>query len=78
MDGIFITRLDIAVVLVYFLFIFGFGSYFGKYIKTTTDFFFSGRKFAWWVISISMIATIVGSYSFVKYSAAGYRYQKYR
>ncbi len=74
MHGVNITTLDIALVAAYFLFIFGFGSYFGRYIKSTTDFFFSGRKFAWWIIAVSMIATVVGSYSFIKYSEAGYRY----
>ncbi len=69
-----ISLLDQVVVVVYFLIVFGFGSYFGKYIKSTKDFFFSGRKLAWWIVAVSMIATIVGSYSFIKYSAAGYRY----
>jgi SSS family solute:Na+ symporter len=73
-QGIEIATIDKVLVVVYFLFVFGFGSYFGRYIKNTTDFFFSGRKFSWWVVSISMIATVVGSYSFIKYSAAGYRY----
>lgn len=74
MEGLQIATIDKVLVVVYFLFVFGFGSYFGKYIKNTTDFFFSGRKFAWWIISFSMIATVVGSYSFIKYSATGYRY----
>ena len=68
------TNLDIGLMIGYFLFVFGFGAYFGKYIKSTSDFFFSGRKFAWWIIAFSMIATVVGSYSFIKYSAAGFRY----
>ena len=74
MEGLEIATIDQVLILVYFVFVFGFGSYFGKYIKSTTDYFFSGRKFAWWIIAFSMIATVVGSYSFVKYSAAGFRY----
>lgn len=74
MDGLNITTLDQVLVVVYFLFVFGFGAYFGRYIKSTSDFFFSGRKFAWWIIAFSMIATVVGSYSFIKYSAAGFQY----
>jgi SSS family solute:Na+ symporter len=73
-EGIEIAAIDKILVVLYFVFVFGFGSYFGRYIKNTTDFFFSGRKFSWWVVSVSMIATVVGSYSFIKYSAAGYRY----
>lgn len=72
MKTIEVTLLDQALIAGYFVFIFGFGSYFGKYIKSTSDFFFSGRKFAWWIIAVSMVATVVGSYSFIKYSATGY------
>ena len=74
MEGFTISGIDQVIVVAYFVFVFAFGSYFGRYIKGTSDFFFSGRKFAWWVIAFSMIATVVGSYSFIKYSAAGYLY----
>ncbi|MEM9491660.1 MAG: sodium:solute symporter family protein, partial [Myxococcota bacterium] len=72
MAGTYGTTLDHVLIVVYFIAIFGFGSYFGRYIKSTTDYFFSGRKFAWWVIAFSMIATVVGSYSFIKYSEKGF------
>ena len=51
-----------------------FGSYFAKYNRSTNDFFYGGRRFSWWLISISIVATGVGSYSFVKYSAKGFEY----
>ncbi|HMN25689.1 MAG TPA: sodium:solute symporter family protein, partial [Ignavibacteriaceae bacterium] len=38
----------------------------------TTDFFFGGRRFAWWLIAMSIVATGVGSHSFIKYSAKGF------
>lgn len=68
------TRLDLYVMLAYFVAVVGFGVYFGKYSSTTRDFYFGGQRFAWWVIAFSATATTVGSYSFVKYSAAGYNY----
>ncbi len=68
------TPLDIAVMITYFVVVVGFGLYFGRYSSTTKDFFFGGQRFAWWVIAFSAIATTVGSYSFVKYSAAGFSY----
>ena len=49
-----------------------FGSYFSKYNRTTNDFFFGGRRFSWWLIAMSIIATGVGSHSFIKYSAKGF------
>ena len=34
----------------------------------------AGSGFSWWLIAFSLIATTVGSYSFVKYSLMGYKY----
>ena len=68
------TTLDRYVILAYFAIVMGFGAYFGKYSKTTSDYFFGGRRFAWWLITISIVATGVGSHSFVKYSTKAYQY----
>jgi len=65
---------DWVVMLVYFIAIMLFGSYFGKYNRSTKDFFFGGRRFKWWLIAFSIVATGVGSHSFVKYSAKGFQY----
>jgi len=67
-------NLDYAVMLAYFVAVLGFGLYFGRYTTTTRDFFFGGQRFSWWLIAFSCVATVVGSYSFIKYSAAGFRY----
>ncbi len=67
-------KLDYAVMLVYFVAVLGFGLYFGRYTASTKDFFFGGQRFAWWLIAFSCVATVVGSYSFIKYSAAGFSY----
>jgi len=61
-------------MIVYFLAIMLFGSYFGRYNRSTKDFFFGGRRFAWWLIAFSIVATGVGSHSFVKYSAKGFEH----
>lgn len=66
------TSTDWIVMVLYFLVIMIFGSYFSKYNRTTTDFFFGGRRFAWWLIAMSIVATGVGSHSFIKYSAKGF------
>ncbi len=63
-----------AIIIGYFVIILGFGSYFSKYNQTTSDFFFSGRRFSWWLITMSIVATGVGSHSFLKYSAKAYQY----
>lgn len=63
---------DWIVMIVYFLFIMLFGTYFGRYNRSTKDFFFGGRRFKWWLIAFSIVATGVGSHSFIKYSAKGF------
>ncbi len=68
------TTFDYVVIATYFVGILAFGSFFGRFSKSTRDFFFSGQKFAWWLIAMSMVATGVGSYSFIKYSAMGFKY----
>lgn len=68
------TSADYIIVVAYFMGITLFGVYFGRYAKGTSDYFFGGQRFAWWLIGFSSIATMVGSYSFVKYSEAGFSY----
>jgi len=68
------TLLDRIIIIAYFTLVMSFGAYFGKYSKTTTDYFFGGRRFSWWLIAISIVATGVGSHSFIKYSTKAYQY----
>ncbi|MBU1680803.1 MAG: sodium:solute symporter family protein [Bacteroidetes bacterium] len=68
------TQLDWIVLIVYMAAMLLFGSYFAKYNKDTNDFFFGGRRFSWWLIAMSIVATGVSSHSFVKYSAMGFQH----
>jgi SSS family solute:Na+ symporter len=68
------TKLDYAIMVGYFLAILAIGTWFGRRQRTLDDFFFAGRRFSWWWITLSLVATLVGSYSFVKYSQVGFRY----
>ncbi len=74
MNTIVGTKLDYAIVIFYFVAIFGFGSIFAKFTKSTKDFFYGNHRFSWWLVAFSCVASTVGSYSFIKYSAAGYSY----
>jgi len=68
------STIDYAIMIGYFGVIVILGMFFGRKMKSTEDFFFGGRKFAWWLIAFSMIATTIGSYSFIKYSSKGFQY----
>jgi SSS family solute:Na+ symporter len=79
MSGIFVegaerlgTWADYLIVVLYFVGILGFGVFFSRYSRSTKDFFFGGQRFSWWLIAASLVATGIGSYSFLKYSQAGF------
>ena len=62
------------IVIGYFAVVLGFGSYFARFNKSTSDFFFGGRRFSWWLITMSIVATGVGSHSFLKYSGKSFEH----
>jgi SSS family solute:Na+ symporter len=75
MDSVIQTSPSFWIIIFgYFAIVLGFGSFFARYNKTTQDFFFSGRRFSWWLITMSIVATGVGSHSFLKYSAKAYEH----
>ena len=61
-----------VVLVIYFAGITSLGLYFSRFSSNITDFFFSGRRFAWWLPTMSMVATGIGSYSYLKYSEQGF------
>ena len=69
-----VPTLDYIMIIGYFVSALVYGSFFAKYTKSTKDFFISAQRFSWWLIGLSCISTTVGSYSFIKYSEAGYNY----
>ena len=68
------TGLDYAIMVGYFLAMLLIGTWFGRNNTSTKDFFFGGQRFSWWLIAFSLVATTVGSYSFVKYSKVAFTF----
>ena len=68
------SLLDWVVLLAYFVVIVAAGMWFGQFTRNTGDFFFAGRRFTWWLIAVSCVATLVGSYSFVQYAQTGFQF----
>ena len=67
-----VTLAIIAVILCsYFMMVTFFGTYFAKFSSSIHDFFYSGQRFAWWLPFVSMMATGIGAYSYLKYSEQG-------
>ena len=68
------TELFWVILVCYVFFVLGAGLFFARNNKSTEDFFFGGRRFSWWLIAMSMLATGVGSHSFAKYASKGFEY----
>jgi SSS family solute:Na+ symporter len=73
-EGFVGSPIDLVVVAVYFMVILGMGAFFARFTRTSSDFFFGGRRFSGWLVATSCVATTVGAYSFIKYGSAGFRY----
>ena len=73
--GLDISNITLGIIIFmifcYFIMVTIFGTYFSRFSSNTYDFFFSSQRFAWWIPFISMMATGIGSYSFLKYSEQG-------
>lgn len=70
--GLHATLVVAGVTFFYFIAITAFGTYFAKFSRNLNDYFYSGQRFAWWLAAASMVATGIGSYSYLKYSEQGY------
>tara|TARA_B100001093_G_scaffold324120_1_gene309256 strand:+ start:3233 stop:5092 length:1860 start_codon:yes stop_codon:yes gene_type:complete len=68
------TELFWVILTFYVFFVLGAGLFFARNNQSTEDFFFGGRRFSWWLIGMSMLATGVGSHSFAKYASKGFEY----
>ncbi|MBW6532510.1 sodium/solute symporter [Sphingomonas sp. RRHST34] len=70
------STLDLAIVGVYFVFIFGLAQWLsrdrGEGPKTSTDYFLASKKLPWWAIGTSLIAANISAEQIVGMSGSGY------
>lgn len=67
-----LSALDYAVIGVYLLAITAFGSWFGRYQKTTRDYFLTDRTVPWWAICFTIVATETSTLTFIGIPATAY------
>jgi len=71
-----LATLDIVVVAVYFVMIFGLAQYVSRekagHEKTSTDYFLASRNLPWWAIGASLIAANISAEQIVGMSGSGY------
>jgi SSS family solute:Na+ symporter len=66
------TLVDYVVVLVYLAGITAFGSWLGRFHRTTADYFLTGRSVPGWAICCTTVATETSTLSFIGVPAAAY------
>jgi SSS family solute:Na+ symporter len=67
-----LTWLDYLVIAGYLLGITAFGSWFGRFQRSTRDYFLTGRSVPWWAICFTVVATETSTLSFIGVPAGAY------
>jgi SSS family solute:Na+ symporter len=66
--------IDYAIMLIYFAFVLGIGYALKRYMKTSTDFFLSGRSIPAWVCGLAFISANLGAQEVIGMAASGAKY----
>src|ERR1041384_3568483 len=69
-----LTAIDWIIMLVYFVFVLGVGFALRRYMKTSTDFFLSGRSIPAWVAGLAFLSANLGAQEIIGMAASGAKY----
>src|SRR5688500_3791111 len=69
-----LTFVDWSIMLVYFLFVLGIGFALKRYMKTSTDFFLSGRSIPAWIAGLAFLSANLGAQEVIGMAASGAKY----
>src|SRR5216110_3496143 len=69
-----LTFIDWTVMVIYFVFVLGIGWALKRYIKTSTDFFLSGRSIPAWITGLAFISANLGAQEVIGMGASGAKY----
>jgi SSS family solute:Na+ symporter len=66
--------IDYAILLIYVLFVLGIGFALKRFMKTSSDFFMSGRSIPAWITGLAFISANLGALELVGMAASGAKY----
>src|SRR5882757_2611372 len=66
--------IDYTIILLYFAFVLGIGFVLKKYMKTSTDFFLSGRSIPAWIAGLAFLSANLGAQEVIGMGASGAKY----
>src|SRR6188474_2168486 len=69
-----LTLVDWAIMLIYFLFVLGIGYTLRRYMRTSTDYFLSGRSIPAWVAGLAFLSANLGAQEVIGMGASGAKY----
>lgn len=67
-----LSAIDYLVIAAYLIAITAFGSWFGRFQKTTRDYFLTDRSVPWWAICFTIVATETSTLTFIGVPAQTY------
>ena len=69
-----LSTVDYAILIVYTLFVLGIGFALKRFMKSSTDFFLSGRAIPAWITGLAFISANLGAQELVGMGASGAKY----
>ncbi len=69
-----LSGVDYAILVVYFVFVLGIGWALRHFMKTSTDFFLSGRSLPAWITGLAFISANLGAQEVIGMGASGAKY----
>ncbi len=69
-----LSHVDYVVLIVYFAFVLGIGWALKRFMKTSTDFFLSGRAIPAWITGLAFISANLGAQEVIGMGASGAKY----
>src|SRR5947209_570508 len=74
MQSIHLGAIDYSILIIYFAFVLGIGFALKRYMKTSTDFFLSGRSIPAWVAGLAFISANLGAQEVIGMASSGAKY----
>jgi SSS family solute:Na+ symporter len=69
-----LAAIDYAILAIYFAFVLGIGWLLRRYMKSSTDFFLSGRSIPAWVAGLAFLSANLGAQEVIGMAASGAKY----
>jgi SSS family solute:Na+ symporter len=66
-----LAPVDIAIIVVYFILVFGIGFYFSRKERTSEDYFLAGRNIGWFAIGASLFVSNISTEHFIGLAGSG-------